>query len=149
MKNLVVVGNAPLTIDYSGLIDSADVVIRMNECKNHSSFSGTKTTVICVNNMGPPAWRYAHERSLQKSPLCQIATEYWFVRSMAVHEAFRARHCPKFPREKVYDMTEIIINSNDLQHKVSRRFSRHFNVKIFSTLIQAYRKKTAFKMRVL
>ncbi|MBU3694719.1 MAG: hypothetical protein FGM40_07825 [Rhodocyclaceae bacterium] len=138
MKNLVVVGNAPLTIDYSDLIDSSDVVVRMNECKNYSSFAGGKTTIICVNNMGPPAWRYAHDKSFQNSPLCRKADEYWFVRSMAVHEAFRAKYCPRYPREKIYDMTDIIIESNGLQSKICRRFSPYFNKIVFSVLIKAY-----------
>ncbi|MCG7853627.1 MAG: hypothetical protein MIO92_13995, partial [Methanosarcinaceae archaeon] len=50
MKNLVIIGNADVTGDHSELVNSFDVVVRINLRKNHNTThgtTGTKTNLLC------------------------------------------------------------------------------------------------------
>ncbi len=53
-KRLVIVASAPLQRDFSRFIDSADCVVRFNNCKNYGRQAGTRTDILYLNNTGDP-----------------------------------------------------------------------------------------------
>jgi len=135
-RNLVVVGSAPLQIDYSALVDSADIVVRFNDCKNIGGASGYKTDILFVNNTGAPARRYIAERPFAQKSCCQSAT-IWFLRDSGIHhrhlEDMRS-YFPNYPASEFDDLTDEIIKANQLQERQTFRASEAFNADFFKKL---------------
>lgn len=134
--NIVVVGSAPLQIDYGNLVDSSEIVVRFNDCKNFGGASGQRTDIIYVNNTGSPAMRYINERPFALKAYCQSAV-IWFVRDSSTHHAHFNKVKSSFPRYPVTDLDDLserIIGSNELQGKEIHRISRAFNEDIFKKL---------------
>jgi hypothetical protein len=52
-KKVVIVGGAPITDNYTDFINSSDLVIRINECKNYDpKTTGRRTDILCLNSIG-------------------------------------------------------------------------------------------------
>ena len=89
MKSLVIVGSAPLEEDYSGVIDSADCVMRFNNCKNYNQNSGTRTDILVLNCWGnnPTLQFLVLPRSREEIdldlPYVSMCREVWFIRPEA------------------------------------------------------------------
>lgn len=135
-RKIVVVGSAPIHIDYSTFVDDAEVVVRFNDCKNIGGASGHKTDILFVNNTGSPAMRYIAERPFALKSCCQSAV-IWFVRDSVVHHAHFQKVKTIFQRYPVTDLddlTEQIIDANQLQDRETHRVSRAFNEEIFDKL---------------
>jgi hypothetical protein len=133
VPTVVIVGNAPLGYDYSGLVDAADVVVRLNDCKRYLGRSGTKTTILCVNNSGVPARGYIAQTPLLTNPLCGGVGEFWFPRDMHTHLRWvrRVRH----DRDHEYqDLTDGIVAANRLFTKTLVRGSAAMNDALYTTL---------------
>ncbi len=140
VPRLVIVGNAPLAFDCSELIDRAEVVVRINECKGATTRCGTRTTVLCINNTGFPARRYIADTPFRNHPLCVGAREIWFPRHAGIHEAFVAGVAPDRPRGSYEDLTEEIIQANGLGDRVLLRFSQELNASVFDALQSTMRR---------
>ncbi|WP_245445024.1 glycosyltransferase family 29 protein [Pseudaminobacter soli (ex Li et al. 2025)] len=75
---MVVVGNGPLSRDFSEHVDSADFVIRFNEPKAGIGLSGTKTDWLFMANSGNPMQRRLGDVGLLTSPIFRAAKEIIF-----------------------------------------------------------------------
>lgn len=53
-KRLVIVGSGPIYSDQSQFIDDSDCVVRFNQCKNLGPYTGAKTDILFLNNVGDP-----------------------------------------------------------------------------------------------
>jgi hypothetical protein len=133
VPTVVIVGNAPLGYDYSALVDTADVVVRLNDCKRNLGRSGTKTTILCVNNTGVPARGYIAQAPVLTNPLCRGVDEFWFPRDSSTHRAWVSRIRPN--RDDEYeDLTDGIVAANRLQGKTLVRCSAAMNDALFTAL---------------
>ena len=105
MKSLAIVGSAQLEKDYSGFIDSCDLVIRFNNCKNYNVHSGKRTDILVLNNSGSPdnnrtlAFMLkprSEEEVQQEMPYLGMAKQIWFVRPMGtfLQEFYKTRIDP-------------------------------------------------------
>lgn len=87
-KRLVIVGNGPLSRDFSSEVDSADFVIRFNEPKASIGMSGVRTDRLIMANSGKPMQRRLEDPKLITSPIFQAAKELMF----AYHPEIIARY---------------------------------------------------------
>jgi hypothetical protein len=132
VRRLVIVGNAPLAFDCRELVDGADIVVRLNDCKGATAWSGTRTTILCVNHTGAPARRYVRERPFRSHPLCVDAREVWLPHHQGAYDAWRlatGRVLDSFE-----EVTEEVIRANSLEDRVLVRFSQEFNAGLFEML---------------
>ena len=140
MRSLVVVGNASLGADYSRLVDAADIVIRINDCKNHNGKSGSKSTMICANNTGVPARRACARKPYLTNELCRAASEYWFPRSGPVHRTYIRQRAIEYPESEFVDFSKQLVFHNQLEGKAITYPSAEFNVRVFNTLLAEMRR---------
>jgi hypothetical protein len=105
MKSLVIVGSAPLEKEYSDFIDSRDLVVRFNNCKNYNVHSGKRTDILVLNNSGSPDNNHtlafmlkprSEEEVQQELPYLRMAEQVWFARPMGtfLQEFFKTRIDP-------------------------------------------------------
>jgi hypothetical protein len=121
MKTLVIVGSAPLDLDFSRYIDSCDCVVRFNNCKNYGGNSGRKTDILILNNAGDPRTNKttafllkprSRSRTNWELPYLNLAKEVWFTR-------------PEPPSNKHpdTDITPDIIEAQKIDNKRIRRIT--------------------------
>lgn len=134
-KRITIVGNAPLSIDYSDLVDSSDVVIRINNCKNYSAFSGKKTDYLFINNFGSPAQGYVENTSLLKNEICKKAERFFFVRNFDCHlEHLKKIGKVKLEKLLLTDYADQIVLSNRIDPEKLELLSHEFNTYVFDTI---------------
>ncbi len=136
MKNLVIVGNAPLSINYSKIIEAADIVVRMNECKQYGGPHGYKSDIIYMGNTGSPALRFISERPFIGRDWGQQA-EVLFVRdSLAHHEYFQGvkNRFPDYSESELDDLSDQIIEANQLGGRQVSRLSYDINKVLLNKL---------------
>lgn len=80
MKEIVIVGNGDVSVDYSQLIDNAHFVIRINESRNYGGHSGTKVDALCVTNLSTPGRLFAKYQTIKKLSFIKEVREIWFPR---------------------------------------------------------------------
>ncbi|NOQ36762.1 MAG: hypothetical protein GQ569_12855 [Methylococcaceae bacterium] len=117
MKNIVIIGNAPIDTDYSKTVNSADFVIRFNEARNYHENNGTKTDALCINNLSDPARRFAKYKTIKKLPFIEEVKEIWFPRSIGF---FPKQFLIKPFRDNTFKRTNYkkhIISRNNLENK--------------------------------
>jgi hypothetical protein len=90
-KRLMVVGNGPLSRDFSAEVESADFVIRFNEPKQGKGLSGTRTDRLYMANSGKPMQRRLNDPDLIRSPIFLSAREI----VLAYHPQIIARYFRK------------------------------------------------------
>lgn len=76
---MVIVGNGPLSRDFSAEVDSADFVLRFNEPKQAIGMSGTRTDRLMMANSGKPQQRRLEDPAFTTSPIFQAAKELMFT----------------------------------------------------------------------
>lgn len=91
MKRFVIVGNGPLSRDFSREIDEADFVVRFNEPKASIGMSGVRTDRLIMANSGKPMQRRLDDPDLIASPIFRAAGEIMF----AYHPRIIARYFRK------------------------------------------------------
>jgi hypothetical protein len=79
--SVVLVGNGPIRNDWSALVDAADAVIRFNFCEKYGGYSGTKTDILVINNLGKPGL----ELLVRGLPECGHRAQLVFGRDVGVH----------------------------------------------------------------
>lgn len=111
-KKLVIIGNADIDVDHSDFINSCDLVIRFNLCRNYNINTGKKIDVLCLTNTGPHAISFYHERKISKLGFVRNIGEVWFVRP-------RKRFIDKlfFNRKTETEYGKNIVISNNLTGK--------------------------------
>jgi hypothetical protein len=87
-KRMVIVGNGPLSRDFSGAIDAADFVLRFNEPKQSIGMSGTRTDRLMMSNAGKPQQRRLTDPEFLDSPIFRAAKEVM----LTYHPAIIARY---------------------------------------------------------
>lgn len=92
-KRMVIVGNGPLSRDFSHEVDAADFVIRFNEPKASIGMSGVRTDRLIMSNSGKPMQRRLNDPHLIASPIFRAARELMF----AYHPRIVARYFRKPP----------------------------------------------------
>ena len=95
MKTIMIVGNGDVDPVLRPTIDSADWVVRFNDCRSAGN-GGTKTDVVAVCNTGRPAKAMTEGDVWRNRPCVQAASEIWCVRVGTKFQAMRpsilARH---------------------------------------------------------
>ena len=81
MKEIVIIGNGDVTVDYSQLINSADFVVRINELRNYGGNSGTKVDALCVTNLSTPGRLCSKNKTLVNFSSIETLKEIWFPRT--------------------------------------------------------------------
>lgn len=76
---MVIVGNGPLSRDFSDHVDTADFVIRFNEPKMSIGMSGVRTDRLIMANSGKPMQRRLNDAALIHSPIFHAARELMFA----------------------------------------------------------------------
>ena len=77
-RRVMVVGNAPVSVDYSEMVDGSEHVIRMNGCPNWGKNTGTRTTILGLINNGVTGRDHYKKQSLRGWPVAEKACEVWF-----------------------------------------------------------------------
>jgi len=117
MKQIVILGNAPLDKDYSTMVDQSDFVVRFNVANNYGKFSGIKADALCMSQSGCYGRNLAKRRVIMGLPFIDSVKEIWFPRPI-MHTArqifFRSKN-EKILRET--DFSRFIIDRNKLQRK--------------------------------
>lgn len=72
--NIFLVGNGP-TGDLNQIIDSADIVIRMNKALGFGKTTGTKTDILVLVNTGTPGQELLSARGVRANPAFAEAKE--------------------------------------------------------------------------
>jgi hypothetical protein len=91
VKRLVIVGNGPLSRDFSTEVDAADFVLRFNEPKASIGMSGTRTDRLVMANSGKPMQRRLTDPALVSSPIFKATREIM----LAYHPQIIARYFRK------------------------------------------------------
>lgn len=117
-KRIAIVGSGQFTTDLSSEIDSCDLVLRFNECKNYGKNCGKKTDILCVRNSGLPADRMIEKKSIFNSDFYPLVSEVWFPRDVDV----------------VADKSNQILISNNLSDRRWVRLGKDLNVLAYDLL---------------
>lgn len=112
---IVVIGNAPVSINLSSTVDAMDIVVRFNFCPYYDDNTGTKTTILCSLNWGGNGADVASRAPLLTLPAAAQANHIWFIHPRQP-QLFNLWHRCFGPAWKV-DHTQAIINSNQLTGK--------------------------------
>src|SRR3569833_2846752 len=79
MTRIMIVGNGAVDCRYAPIIESADLVVRFNDCRS-SGASGLRTAVVAVCNTGRPAKSMLGSNVWRSHPAVAQAGEIWCVR---------------------------------------------------------------------
>lgn len=80
MKEIVIVGNGDVTVDYAQLVNDADFVVRFNEMRNYGGNTGTKVDALCVTNLASPGRKFSKYKTLDNFSSIETLKEIWFPR---------------------------------------------------------------------
>lgn len=80
MKEIVIVGNGDVTVDYAQLVNDADFVVRFNEMRNYGGNTGTKVDALCVTNLASPGRKFSKYKTLDNFASIETLKEIWFPR---------------------------------------------------------------------
>jgi hypothetical protein len=83
MKKLVIIGNADVASDHSELVNSFDVVVRINLRKNHNTIhvtTGTKTDVLCYTPRAVYMVMNNDEDLQLIEGYCRNVSRLWYLR---------------------------------------------------------------------
>jgi len=83
VKKITIIGNAPLSWNFFRvirLIDSSDIVIRMNLCNNLGRKTGSKIDILGLINRGTPANDLVSKNTKLENKIKQQLKEIWFSR---------------------------------------------------------------------
>ncbi|MBP1883681.1 Urease operon accessory protein [Sinorhizobium mexicanum] len=88
-RTITIVGNGDVPQGAAAVIDSADLVIRFNDCRSVGN-GGTRTDIVAVCNTGRPALSMLGGGRWKNSGPVRRASEIWSVRTGAKFAAMRA-----------------------------------------------------------
>lgn len=133
-KRMVILGNAPMSMDMSDYIDASDLVVRFNECQNYGIGTGSKADILCINNFGQPAEEWIKYRTYQKLPCVGRTREIWLPRSTSLLEHRRTVRDRHFDPTRFRDLGDELIDSNQLRDKTVVKFSDELNARVLAEL---------------
>jgi hypothetical protein len=115
-RRVTIVGNATVCVDHSAVVDSSEHVIRMNECLNYGTNTGTRTTILGLINIGVVARDHYHRRSLVGRPPVADAVEIWFRwwKLGVLEMAWTLLRHPR-TRKRYLDYGDKLVRANNLQ----------------------------------
>lgn len=87
-RRIAIVGNGDIPEGVAGAVNSADVVIRFNDCRS-AGRGGQKTDVVAVCNTGRPALSMLGGGRWKGSAPVRQAREFWCVRAAETFAAMR------------------------------------------------------------
>ncbi|MCA3573825.1 MAG: hypothetical protein IOC86_07890 [Aestuariivirga sp.] len=135
------VGNAPLGVDFSDLVDNSAVVYRINDCKNYDGLSGQKTDIVLINNLGDSVPRYLVEKPFLNKEICAKSEKFVIVRDHEVHRQFLISTNQQRFLPMIEDQTTSIILENKIPLNKVVRYSGKFNLRVFNTLLDVRAKE--------
>ena len=115
---VVIIGNAGVEVDYTDFVDGSEHVIRMNQCLNHGTNTGTRATILGLINIGVTGRDHYKKRDLRDWPVMKQVDEIWFrEHRFSAWDVLKtvARH-PR-TRKQYLDYGEKLIAANGLQNK--------------------------------
>jgi hypothetical protein len=86
---IVIAGNGEIASGDGRWIDTADLVIRFNDCRSTAA-GGSRTDVVAVCNTGRPAKWMLSSKEWRTHPAVQAASEIWSIRDPRKFAAMRA-----------------------------------------------------------
>ena len=89
-RRVMIVGNADLSQGEQSLTETADVVIRFNDCRSAGPLGG-RTDIVAVCNTGRPGKTMLGEPGWRANPCVAAASEIWSIRNP---EKFAALSAP-------------------------------------------------------
>ncbi len=114
MTGVVVVGNAALCTDRSGLVDDADFVVRFNVPRTWGAESGTRFDAWVLAN-GRAGRHFARQALFLDAPYRDLPREIWFPRAVEVHRELVEAHEGGFVESLAHDdVSERILRRNRL-----------------------------------
>lgn len=88
MTQVMIVGNGEIDPRYATTIETADLIVRFNDCRSSTS-SGLRTDVVAVCNTGRPAKIMLESNAWRSHPAVMKAKEIWCVRDPRKFAALR------------------------------------------------------------
>lgn len=129
-----------MQLDHSAWIDSCDLVLRFNEGKTVGNNSGTKTDILCISNIGGPAFRIIKNTSIYNAPFFAQLSEIWFPRDINYHlnylhqNKYLHRNKLWYRESELVDQSQKLIESNQLTSFRIVYFSQDLNRQAFEML---------------
>ncbi|MDQ5940168.1 MAG: hypothetical protein QG557_1118 [Pseudomonadota bacterium] len=123
MKEIIIIGNSDVNMDYSQRVDGADFVVRFNDMRNYGGNTGTKVDALCVTNLASPGRAFAKYKKLEHFSSLETLKEIWFPRPsrhLAVQFWFKPLSYNVFGR---VDYRKHIITRNNFHQKKIVSFS--------------------------
>jgi hypothetical protein len=88
-RRVMIVGNADLGEGEKALTETADIVIRFNDCRSAGP-QGGRTDIVAVCNTGRPGKKMLEDAGWRTNPCVAAASEIWSIRDPAKFESLRA-----------------------------------------------------------
>lgn len=111
-RRLVIVGNADLSQDFSGQIDTADYVLRFNRPRLIDGWSGTKTNCLMMCNSGKPMQEKLKDNSFVETEFFRQAEQIVLVYHPFIMKTYfeRPRFTSKLLKHRRLDWTDAAID---------------------------------------
>lgn len=133
-KRMIILGNAPMTMDMSEYIDASDLIVRFNECRNYGKGTGSRVDVLCINNFGQPAEEWAKDQTYKKLPFIGQVREIWLPRTPSLLEHRKTVKDRHFNPARFRDLGDALVSGNQLEDRSIVKFSDALNERILNDL---------------
>ena len=87
-RTIMIVGNGEIAPGLAGVIDTADLVMRFNDCRSVGN-GGSKTDIVAVCNTGRPGKKMVEGTEWKANPAVLAASSIWCVRDPKKFAAMR------------------------------------------------------------
>lgn len=132
---LLILGNAPLRENLSEFIDSSDIVLRFNDAFYYGFNTGFKVDILCITNTGSSSLSIATNKEILRKRINEKVSEIWLPRDSAYHKQYIIENNIDYTLTEFNDYSQEIIESNHLNNKVIKNFSKEFNKTVFNKVI--------------
>lgn len=135
MKRVCILGNGPLSQNYSEFIDSSDIVIRINDCKNYGNLGGEKIDYLFVTNTGLVVRQILYNLSLINNEPFLKLKKIFIVRNLKSHsEHLELVKKSELKSRYLLDYTAEIIQSFRSSASKIESLSYNFNKNVFDNI---------------
>lgn len=127
---VALVGNGPVAQDYSAIIDSCDVVVRVNMCSTYGGNTGTRLDVLALCNTGVAAVHVMNPRS---NHFIGRAPEIWLSRNPCLYNEMRL-HFRGQMAEQFFEEYSWVVTGPAFKGKVIRAMDYTLGATLFEKL---------------
>ena len=126
-RTIMIVGNGPVQEGAASVIDAADLVIRVNDCRSCGA-GGEKTDIVAVCNTGRPALTMLGGGRWKSNAAVRQAREIWCVRASEKFRELRPQIEERHP-----DLHDLCDDYTDGFRAFAKATGRSFHVVPAST----------------